>query len=114
MASHLKGIRSLPVWYEANTKAWIAQQLFEGYVRRLDKRFEAQKHKVLLFVDNCGALGLINNLKAIEIEFFPPNTTSVLQPMDQGIIKNLKAYRSRLLRPMVLCIDSGKRYSTVF
>lgn len=49
----LKGIRSGPVRYEANTKAWITQQLCEGNVRRLDERFEAQKCKVLLFVDNA-------------------------------------------------------------
>jgi hypothetical protein len=24
------------------------------------------------------------------LEFLPPNTTSLLQPMDQGVIKNLK------------------------
>lgn len=99
------------VWYEANTKAWITQQ-FEGYVCRLDKRFEAQKRKVLLFVDNCSAHGLINNLKAIEIEFLPPNTTSVLQPIGQGITKNLKVlYRSHLLCHMVLCTDIGQIYS---
>lgn len=106
-----KGVKSLPVWYEANSKAWITQNLFEQYLRKLDRRYEQQNRKVLMFVDNCGAHGHIDNLKAITVEFLPPNTTSVLQPMDQGVIKNLKVhYRSRLLNRMLLCVDSNKNY----
>lgn len=107
-----KGMKSLPVWYEANKKAWITQELFERYIRRLDRKFELEQRKVLLFVDNCAAHGHIDKLNAIEMEFLPPNTTSVLQPMDQGVIQNLKVhYRSRLLSRVVLCLDSGKNYA---
>ncbi|XP_070385946.1 tigger transposable element-derived protein 4-like [Dermacentor albipictus] len=106
-----KGAKSLPVLYEANKKAWITQQLFSDYVRKLDRKFKSQNRKVLLFVDNCGAHGHIHDLECIRLEFLPPNTTSVLQPMDQGIIKNLKVlYRARLLNRMVVCIDAGKQY----
>ncbi|XP_064479058.1 tigger transposable element-derived protein 4-like [Ornithodoros turicata] len=107
-----KGTKSLPVWYEANRKAWITQQLFEDYVRRLDRKFHAQKRAVLLFVDNCAAHGHILNLQAIKLEFLPPNTTSVIQPMDQGVIHNLKVnYRRRLLSRTLLCLDNGKTYA---
>ncbi|KAM7301103.1 tigger transposable element-derived protein 4-like [Ixodes scapularis] len=100
------------VWYSSNTKAWITHLLFEDYLRRLDRVFEHQKRRVVIFVDNCGAHGAVDNLKAIRLEFLPPNTTSVLQPMDQGIIQNVKVhYRARLLRRTVLCLDNGKRYA---
>lgn len=57
---------------------------------------------MLMFVDNCSAHWHINNLM-----FSPPNTTSMLQPMDQGAMKNLKVnYRSRLLNRVLLCVDS--------
>ncbi|KAH9366832.1 hypothetical protein HPB48_008828 [Haemaphysalis longicornis] len=37
----------------------------------------------------------------------PPNTSSALQPMDEGVIKNMKLhYRSRLRN----CVDSDKSY----
>lgn len=37
---------------------------------------------------------------------------SVLQPMDQGVIKNLKVnYLARLLNHTLMCFDNGKTYS---
>lgn len=82
-----KGVRSPPAWYEANSKAWITQDLFEKYV--LNRRYEQQNRKVPMFVTNCGAHGHISYLKDTTMEFLSLNT-SLLQPMDLGVIKNLK------------------------
>lgn len=42
------------------------------------------------------------SLRAIRLAFFPPNTTSHLQPLDQEIINCLKVYyRSRMLTDVV-------------
>lgn len=72
-----------------------------------------RKFQFLLFVDNCSGHTPISSMKVTEIEYLPPNTTSVLQPMDQGIIKNLKVlYRSRLLHHhVILCLDSQMKYN---
>nr|XP_054933900.1 tigger transposable element-derived protein 4-like [Dermacentor andersoni] len=105
------GGATLAVLYGANGKAWVTQQ-FESYVRRLDRKFELQNRRVVLFIDNCAAHGHIKNLKAVQLEFMPPNTTAVLQPMDQGVVRNLKLlYRSRVLNRMVLCAENGKGYN---
>jgi hypothetical protein len=85
-----KGIKSLPVEYRWNKKAWTTSQIFVEWVRFLDKQFSHQKRKVLFFVDNCSAHPSIDKLKSINLQFLSPNTTSKLQPMDQGIIYNLK------------------------
>ena len=38
----------------------------------------------------------------------PPNTTSIIQPLDQGIIRNIKVYyRTQLMRQMVFSLDAG-------
>ena len=38
----------------------------------------------------------------------PSNTTSLLQPMDQGIIRTVKVYyRTQLIRQMVIAINKG-------
>lgn len=60
-----------------------------------------------MFVDNCSAHVEIDGLSSIELAFFPPNAMSLLQPMDQGVIKNLKVdYHHSLLRRMLLYIEN--------
>ncbi len=54
-------------------------------------------NKVLLIIDN--APGHPTSIKLensdIEILFLPPNTTSLIQPLDQGLISTFKAYYTR-------------------
>lgn len=61
-----------------------------------------------MVVDNCPAHPRVKNLKAITLVFLPPNTTSKTQPMDQGVIQNLKVhYRKRMLLRHVQAIDDN-------
>lgn len=91
-----KNVKSLPVDYESNSKAWMTSVLFEKLIRQWDNKIFRQKKKMLLLVDNCPAHPNLENLKAIKLVFLPPNTTSVLQPMDQGVIKSLKTQFRKL------------------
>ena len=51
-----------------------------------------------MIVDNCPAHPRVDSLRAIELIFLKTNTTSHTQPMDQGIIKNLKSfYRNHVI-----------------
>ncbi|XP_037285225.1 tigger transposable element-derived protein 4 [Rhipicephalus microplus] len=110
-----KGAVTLPFFYEANKKVWVKQQLFEAYMRKLHRGFEQQNERVLLLVDNCAAHGPIKDLKAIQIEFLLPNTTAILQSMDQGMIQNFKHhYKSRMLSHMVLCSHNRISYTIDF
>ena len=47
---------------------------------------DVYKRQVVLIVDNCPAQLSDVELTAVKLVFLPPNTTSVLQPCDQGII----------------------------
>ena len=48
----------------------------------------------------------------MKVVFLPPNATSRLQPMDQGMIHALKAsYHKKLLSKMIAAVDEGKEYS---
>ena len=67
-------------------------EIFEEWVRKLDKTFRMEGRKIALLIDNCPAQSSVSDLKKVQLVFLLPNTTSILQPMDQGLIRNLKTY----------------------
>ena len=85
-------------------------EIFVEWVCKLDRRFTTAERKVALVIDNCPShLHVINDLSAIDIIFLPPNTTSILQPMDQGVIRSLKAhYRPKVVRKYLTHVELGK------
>ena len=64
--------------------------LFEKWVLEVDRRFTKEGRKIVLLVDNCPAHSSIDNLVSAELIFVPIGA-STLQPMDQGVIRSLKA-----------------------
>ena len=81
-----KHVHNLPCRYRSQKKAWMDGTLFEEWLRKLDK-FEMQGRKIIMIVDNCPAHPEVSGLKAIKLQFLPPNATSCTQPMDQGVIR---------------------------
>ena len=105
-----KGIKSFPCRYRSQPKSWMCSELFEEWVRELDRSFGSKKRKIALIVDNCPAHPAIDGLKWIEVVFLPPNTTSMTQPMDQGVIRALKAkYRSSAVKRLLYCLEKRKK-----
>ena len=93
-----KGVKTLPTPYHANKKAWMTGDIFTQWVREHDRKFYNQSRQVAIVIDNCPSHPHVLGLKAIKLIFLPPNT----QPMDQGIIANLKHhYRSLLLQNLL-------------
>lgn len=107
-----RGVKWLPLDYKANTKAWMTGALFEEWVVKLDKHFGNMGRKIILFIDNCPAhpKDIQQKLKFINLAFFPPNMTSKLQPLDQGIIQNVKChYRRRILKKTIKDFEENKK-----
>ena len=89
-------------------------QIFEEWVRKLDQKFCIEGRKIALLVDNCPAHPSVSDLTNVQLIFLPPNTTSVLQPMDQGVIRSLKAhYRGRVVRLLCRALDKGRTYTKI-
>ena len=104
-----KNIEKLPCRYRGQKKSWMDSMLFEEWVRELDNQSEKENRKIALIIDSCTAHPQIGGLKAIYIFFLLPNTTSALQPMDQGVIRSLKArYRTKVAQKMIKAIDGNK------
>ena len=108
-----KNVHTLSIQYESNTKTWMVSDLFLSWLLKLYKRFQHENRKVAMVLDNCPAHPNVKDaLKAVKLIFLPPNTTSTLQPCDQGIIQNLKVnYRKFLLIRMIIAVEAKEEFS---
>lgn len=106
----------LPVHWRANKKSWMTALLFKDWVSTCAipeiKSYcnrENLDFKALVLVDNAPGHpvyidGISENVKFV---FLPPNTTSLIQPMDQGVISNFKSYYLRRSFKMLLSETDG-------
>jgi hypothetical protein len=102
-------VKAMHISYKSNKKAWMTSYLFEEWLRAFDRKMKRQDRHVLLFLDNAPSHPTFQ-LENVKLKFFPPNTTSHCQPMDQGIIQTVKAkYRKRQLE--YLCCEMERRPS---
>ena len=108
-----RGVLVLPTEYEANPSAWMNSSIFEDWLRKWDNKLKRAKRKIVLFVDNCKAHPHIESkLECIELVFLPPNTTSEIQPCDQGIINTMKVYyRKCMVKSLLRAIDNGSSFA---
>ena len=80
--------------------------LFEEWVREVDRHFTKEGRTIVLLVDSCPAHPSIDNLVTTELIFLPPNTTSKLQLMVQGVIRSLKAsYKTMSIKKLIEAIE---------
>lgn len=104
-----KNIKKLPLPYDSSANAWMTGTIWERWLRRLDSKMVQQGRHVLLLIDNCSAHVDVAGLKNVKVQFLPANTTSILQPCDQGVIRTLKAYfRTALRRSIIDAIDGNE------
>ncbi len=84
--------------------------IMEEWLEWFDRRMEGRQ--VLLLLDNFSAHECALNsleLKNVRVAFLPPNTTSLCQPCDQGIIYALKGhYRRHFTRWCLEKWDDGR------
>ena len=93
----------LQVFWRANAKAWVTRLFFVEWVNQVFgptvKRYLQENNlplKCLLCLDNAPAHppgledDILDEYKFIKVMYLPPNTTPILQPMDQQVISNFK------------------------
>ncbi|XP_050324434.1 tigger transposable element-derived protein 4-like [Bactrocera neohumeralis] len=82
--------------------------IWREIIKEFDDKLAAKNKKILLLIDNASCHKLDFTPKSIEIVFLPPCTTSLIQPLDQGIIQSLKShYRKCLVREHILAAEGG-------
>jgi hypothetical protein len=120
-----KDKNKLPVLWKANKKAWVTSAVFtewfDFFVKETERYLKSKSlpFKVLLVIDNAPGHPVHLNHPNVEVIFLPPNTTALLQPLDQGIIAAFKAYYLRRNMNRLFCdmeenvslIQSWKNYN---
>ena len=111
---------TLPVTYHSSGKGWFNVENFEAtfFKHIVPAIIRHQKEVLKISEDRIRALILLDNAPAhpgkgrlvahngkIRVLFLPANTTSLIQPMDQGVIHAAKLIYSRLFLSEVLVVE---------
>lgn len=84
----------------------MTKDIFNEWLLKIDKKFRIQNRKILLFIDNLSGHAVTVNLTNVKIQFYPPNCTSIIQPLEQGIIQNFKHfYKTGILKSIINKLD---------
>ncbi|XP_035229300.1 jerky protein homolog [Stegodyphus dumicola] len=90
---------------------WFENHFIPEARRHLNSVGLPDNSKIVLIVDNCSAHTSLKVLVKdnVSVLFFPPNCTSIIQPMDMGIVHALKCkYKTAFLKSMLNFLNSGK------
>ena len=99
-------LSKLPVIYKSNSVAWMTGDIFRAWLQSWDTELGLENRRICLLVDNATSHRNIP-LNNIQLHFLPPNTTSLVQAMDQGIIRNFKHfYREQVRQRLVDALDA--------
>ncbi|GBM56673.1 hypothetical protein AVEN_154224-1 [Araneus ventricosus] len=80
-------------------KYWMTSEICEKWVQKLDKELDGLAHQK----------EINQKLKNVTVFYLPPNTTSKLLPMDQGVIENFKiCYRKRIVRKVITALENNQ------
>ncbi|GFY16938.1 tigger transposable element-derived protein 6 [Trichonephila clavipes] len=102
-----KGINSFPTKYRSNKKAWMTTELFNEWLVSLNSHMKREKRHILLFLDNCTMHNNAPPLSNVKLQFFPPNSTSKLHPLDMSIIHNFKTfYRCEVVKSVLDSLEN--------
>lgn len=105
-------LNALPVQYYAQKNAWMSQDIFQDWFHKMFvpkvKSHLASKglpQEAMLLMDNAPthpSRDMKSDDGKITCHFLPANTTSLVQPMDQGIIESMKRrYRKGFIQKLV-------------
>ena len=105
---------SMPFAFTPSCNAWMSAAIFnewfhESFMPSVRRHLHECRleEKAVLLLDNCRAHPPADILCSpdgkITVMYFLPNTTSVIQPLDQGIISSFKRhYRKELVKEIIL------------
>ncbi|CAI6007974.1 unnamed protein product [Closterium sp. NIES-65] len=93
------------VYWRYNKRGWMTSEIFMAFIESLNATFFAEERQVVLLVDNVSSHCVASatalredimgfrtvKLSNLRVVYLPPNTTAFTQPLDQGVIRAVKA-----------------------
>ena len=91
-----------PYDYYQQQNSWMDSKGFTEYIHRWDAELASLNKEIALIVDNAAVHPTPTDLTNIHLFKLPSSLTSILQPVDMGIGRSMKAsYRSLLLSSLL-------------
>ena len=98
------------------SERWMTAEIMTSVLGKINRQTEVAKRKIILFMDNapCHPESLSERYSNIKVVFLPKNTTSRLQPLDAGIIRNFKLkYHKKLLQFVISRINDNEKATDI-
>ena len=92
-------------WY-ASKNAWMTGEIHHEIMTKLNNEMRLSNHHILYVCDNASS-HQVQEYSHIKFLMLPPNATSIMQPLDQGIILPAKRRYKKKLRYLT-CVENNK------
>lgn len=89
--------KKLDLSYDFSKKSWMTVSIFCKWLETFNRQLLLENRKILLILDNAPVHPVGLEYSNIEMLYLPPNTTSKIQALDQGIILSFKQHYKKIL-----------------
>ena len=94
-------------WY-ASKNAWMTGEIHHQIMTKLNNEMRLSNCHILYVCDNASS-HQVRDYSHIKFLMLPPNATSIMQPLDQGIILSAKRrYKKKLAERYLACVENNK------
>ena len=94
-------------WY-ASKNAWMTGDIHRRIMTKFNNQMRKAGHHVLYVCDNASS-HQVQEYSHIKFLMLPPNATSIVQPLDQGIICSVKRrYKKKLAERYLVSVENNK------
>ena len=94
-------------WY-ASKNAWMTGEIHHQIMSKLNNEVRLSNRHILYVCDNASS-HQVREYSHIKFLMLPPNATSIMQPLDQGIILSAKRrYKKKLAERYLACVENNK------
>ena len=99
-------------WY-ASKNAWMTGDIHHRIMTKFNNQMRKAGRHVLYVCDNASS-HQVREYSHIKFLMLPPNATSIVQPLDQGILHSVKRrYKKKLAERYLVSVENNKDANTI-